>query len=131
MSTDITNNESTQPVQTVSWKSWLTFGYLGSSEQKTALGRNTPNRDFTKVLLSPQGKALFVATSAEELQDVRRNLRKVSAIPVAPKPPVNSVCQELKVPENFLEELLKRTNPYPGHDENNCTYSFWKMFKFL
>ena len=73
MTSEITHQDTT----TSTW-SWLNpFSYFGSTQETSALGRNAPSKDFTKVLLSDEGK-MFVATTPKELKSIINGLKKVS-----------------------------------------------------
>lgn len=112
------------------WTSWFTFGYLGSSST-AALGRSAPKKDFTAILRSSEGKK-FIATTPEELQQVREKLRKTdflekSKVPVAPPPPYNPVISE---PVNYFQELQKKVTRCPAHDEMTSAYSLWSLLGY-
>lgn len=109
------------------WLSWFTFGYLGSNDTTSGLGRNVPekfSKDFTKVLSTEKGRNLFVATTPEELQEVRRNLRKVSTIP--PAPPAPDFLGAKFTIDSPLRELHLKVKKHPAHDEELVADGFIK-----
>lgn len=124
------SNQQQEVIEQSTWTSWFTFGYLGSSSP-AALGRSAPKRDFTAILRSSEGKK-FIATSPDELQEVRRKLRKVvlidkSNIPVAPPAPYNPVIAE---PVNYFQELQKKVTRCPAHSEMPSNYSIWSLLGY-
>lgn len=120
-STQTANNSST-------WTSWFTFGYFGGTDANgPALGRNVPvtlSADFSKILKTKEGK-MFIQTSPEELQTIRRNLRKPP--PKAPIPPFNPYCS--KIHNNPLfNELLTKVKPIPAHKEDLPSTRWFVLF---
>lgn len=106
---------SNQTANNSTWTSWLTFGYFGSTDLP-ALGRNVPvtlSADFSKILKTKEGK-MFIQTSPEELQTIRKNLRKPP--PKAPAPPFNPYCSKIHTNPLF-NELLTKVKPIPAHKE--------------
>lgn len=90
----------------MSWFSYLTFGYFGSSEINQ-LGRNLPPDISVSSLCTykSSNEQKFVTTTAEQLQEVRKNLRKVTSYTL----PTHKNSKGRHLLENLMNELINKT----------------------